>query len=127
MPTPIINLQPQLLDLALYAGDGVEFRLVCTDSKGAPVDITGSVKAQIRLDRLDAAAPIVEFTTGMVDAYKGIIVLSLTGTQTRTLIQHPSSKNGRFIGVWDIQWTPSSAQPRTLVQGKLECVADVTR
>jgi hypothetical protein len=44
-----INLQPQTLDLALYAGDGVEFRLVCTNTAGAPIDVTGTIKAQIRL------------------------------------------------------------------------------
>ena len=48
----VINIRPQVLDLMLYAGDGIEFRLICTDSGNAPVDITGTVRAQIRLDRL---------------------------------------------------------------------------
>ena len=127
MATQVINLQPQILDLALYAGDGVEFRLVCTNGSNAPVNVTGSVAAQIRLNRLDATAPIVEFTTDMVDAHQGIITLSLTEDQTRELVDHPSASQGRFVGVWDIQWSPSTSQPRTLCQGKVECVADVTR
>lgn len=122
-----INLQPQVLNLALYAGDGVEFRLVCTDADGDPIDITGSVSAQIRLNRTTDTAPIVEFTTGMVDAYQGIIVLSLTGDQTQDLIEDSSTKAGKFTGVWDIQWSPATGQPRTLCQGSVECVADVTR
>jgi hypothetical protein len=122
-----INTQPQVLNLALYAGDGVEFRLVCTDGSDAPIDITGTVKAQVRLQRLDADPPIVEFTVGLVDAFQGIVVLSLSGEQTKTLSQHPSSKSGKFSGVWDIQWTPAGQQPRTLTQGTVECVADVTR
>jgi hypothetical protein len=122
-----INVQPQILDLSLYAGDGVEFRLICTDSAGAPIDITGTVKAQIRLDRLSTDPPIVEFSVNSVDAYQGIVVLSLTGVQTTELVQDDSSKAGKFSGVWDIQWTPSGKQPRTLCQGKVECVTDVTR
>ena len=122
-----INLQPEVLNLSLYAGDGVEFRLVCKDGNSDPIDITGSVNAQIRLDRITETDPIVEFTTGMIDAYQGIVVLSLTEDQTRELVVHPSAKNGKFIGVWDIQWSPSTSQPRTLCQGTVECVADVTR
>lgn len=118
-----INIRPSVLDLMLYAGDGVEFRLICTDSGNAPVDVTGSVKAQIRLDRVNENPPIVEFTVGTVDAYQGVIVLSLTGEQTKTLV----GSTGKFTGVWDVQWTPANSQPRTLCQGKVECVADVTR
>jgi hypothetical protein len=121
-----INLQPQVLDLELYAGDGVEFRLKCTDGAGAPIDVTGTVKAQVRLDRL-VDPPIVEFTVNAVDAYLGIIVLSLTGAQTAQLSTDPSSKGGKFVGVWDVQWTPAGKQPRTLCQGKVECATDVTR
>ena len=120
-----ISVQPQILDLKLYAGDGVEFRLICADGAGAPIDITGSVKAQVRLDRLSASTPIVEFTASLVDAYQGIIVLSLSGAQTALLVA--DSNSGVFNGVWDIQWTPASSQPRTLCQGKVECVSDVTR
>jgi hypothetical protein len=122
-----INIQPSVLDLMLYAGDGVEFRLICTDSGNAPVDVTGVVKAQIRVARREPDPPIVEFTVGLIDAYEGIIVLSLSGDQTQELINHPSSPNGKFSGVWDVEWEPANAQPRTLCQGKVECVADVTR
>jgi hypothetical protein len=122
-----INLQPQVLDLGLYAGDGVEFRLMCNDGAGKPIDVTGSVKAQIRIDRLAASAALVEFASDLVDAYLGIIVLTLTGQQTQTLANDPSSKNGKFVGVWDVQWTPAGKQPITLCQGQVECVTDVTR
>ncbi|MFL5659866.1 MAG: hypothetical protein ACJ8BW_00775 [Ktedonobacteraceae bacterium] len=122
-----INLQPQILNLALYAGDGVEFKLVCKDGNKDPVDITGTVTAQIRLDRLAATDPIVEFTTDMVDAYLGIVVLSLSEEQTRDLVMDPSAKAGKFLGVWDIQWNPANTPSRTLCQGTVECVSDVTR
>lgn len=122
-----INIRPQVLDLMLYAGDGIEFRLICTDSGDEPVDITGAVKAQVRLQRLDEDPPLAEFAVGMVDAYQGIIVLTLTGEQTQELVELPSSSQGQFTGVWDVQWTPEGSEPRTLCQGKVECVADVSR
>jgi hypothetical protein len=122
-----INLQPQVLDLSLYAGDGVDFKMICKDGAGAPIDITGVVNAQIRLERLTPDPPIAAFGVNVVDAYQGIVILSLTGEQTKNLSQDASSSNGKFVGVWDIQWTPADSQPRTLVQGKVECVADVTR
>jgi hypothetical protein len=122
-----INLQPDVLDLILYAGDGVEFRVVCTDGAGAPIDVTGIVKAQIRLERLTEDPPLAEFAVNSVDAYQGIITLSLTGDQTKQLSLNESANRGKFTGVWDMQWAPSNSQPRTLCQGKVECVSDVTR
>lgn len=124
----VIDLQPQILDLILYAGDGVSFRLICTDKAGAPVDVTGSVDAHIRIDRSDGSQPIVEFAADLVDAYNGIVALSLTGEQTQALVDDPSANSsGKFTGVWDVQWEPAGLEPRTLCQGKVECVADVTR
>jgi len=122
-----INVQPQILDLALYAGDAVSFRLKCTTAAGAPIDVTGMVQAQVRLERLTEDPPIVEFASDMVDAYQGIVVLKLTGDQTQDLSEHASATSGKFVGVWDVQWTPSGKEPRTLCQGKVECVSDVTR
>jgi hypothetical protein len=123
----VINLQPEVLDLMLYAGDGVEFRLKCTDAAGAPIDVTGAVNAQVRLQRLDPDPAIADFSADLVDAYQGIVVLNLTGDQTQELSEHDSATNGKFIGVWDVQWAPAGKEPRTLCQGKVECVADVTR
>lgn len=123
----VINIRPQVLDLMLYAGDGIEFRLICTDSGDDPVDITGVVRAQVRLDRLSQDPPITEFAVEMQDAYQGIIVLSMTGEQTQELVEHPSGLPGQFTGVWDVEWEPANLEPRTLCQGKVECVADVSR
>jgi hypothetical protein len=123
----VIDLQPEVLDLKLYAGDGVELPITCTDGAGAPIDVSGSVNAQVRLERLTPDPPIVAFSVNTVDAYQGKVIISLTGDQTAQLIADPSSKNGKFAGVWDLQWTPADSEPRTLCQGKVECTADVTR
>ena len=120
-----INLQPEVVNLSLYAGDGATLRLVCTDNTGTPIDITGSIAAQIRINRLDETSPLATFSVIMTDAADGIVILSLTGDQTDTLMD--SAVNGKFTGVWDIEWDPSGFEPRTICQGKVECVADVTR
>jgi hypothetical protein len=122
-----ISLLPDVLDLVLYAGDGVEIRVLCTDSAGAPIDITGVVSAQIRLERLAPDPPIASFEINTVDAYAGKIILKLTGQQTEDLVTDPSAKAGKFVGVWDLQWAPAGSEPRTMCQGKVECTADVTR
>jgi hypothetical protein len=119
-----INLLPEVLDLALYAGDGVKLRLICKDGNGDPIDVNGTIRAQIRQTRPDTD-PLVSFAVNAVDAYLGIIVISLTGAQTQSLLN--GSATGKFAGVWDVEWDSSGEEPRTLVQGSVECVADVSR
>lgn len=120
-----LNFRPSILNLLLYAGDGFSIRLVVKDEAGTPVDISGTVTAQIRVDRLHPTdSPLASFTISLVDAYLGIIGLTLTGAQTLNL---PLNTDDKFVGVWDVQWTPVDKQPRTLIQGIVECVPDVTR
>lgn len=124
-----ISIQPPVLDLLLYSGDGISFKLICTNDAEPPepVNITGEIEAQIRVDRLSEDPAIVEFSSDLTDAATGEIVLSLTGDQTDDLIADPSVVKGKFTGVWDVQWTATGEEPRTLCQGKVECLADVTR
>lgn len=120
-----LNFRPTILNLLLYAGDGLSIKLTCKDKAGNPIDINGSITAQIRLDRIHPDdPPLASFTVSLVDAYLGIIALSLTGAQSLSLLEEGANK---FTGVWDVQWTPDQLQIRTLVQGSVECVADVTR
>jgi hypothetical protein len=126
-----LAIQPPVLDLSFYAGDGVAFKLICTNDAEppAPVDVRGTVVAQVRLDRTLPEEPVVEFSSDMTKAQEGEIILSLTGEQTQPLVEHASVKpgSGKFTGVWDLQWTKAGAEPRTLCQGKVECLADVSR
>lgn len=119
-----INLQPPTLDLSLYAGDGISFRLICTDDDDQPVDVSGEVKAQIKVSRVRTDDPLADFAADMTQAPEGIIALSLTGEQTQDLI---TDSSGKFTGVWDVQWTKTGEEARTLCQGKVECYADVTQ
>lgn len=121
--TPVISVVPQAVDLDLYAGDGVDLRLTITDGdSGALVDVTGAVLAQVRQSR-DTATPAAQFSVQSSGAAQGVLVLALTGLQTGALMNGDT----RFKGVWDVQWTPPSGQPRTLVQGVVTCQLDVTR
>ena|SRR5215204_2372385 len=117
-----IDLSPKVLDLVLYAGDGVNFRLSITDKDDEIVPLTGEMEAQIRIKRLDADPPLGEFTIDLSDFEDGVALLSLTGAETQALA--PLKK---FVGVWDLQWTPEGQEPRTLCQGKVECFNDVSR
>jgi hypothetical protein len=115
-----INLVPQSVDIELYAGDGASLRLVVTATDGTPIPIDGVVTAQIRLTRTDPAI-MTAFATDLTDGPEGIILLSLTGLQTADLV------NGQdFSGVWDVEWNSGTAEPVTLMQGKVSCVLDVS-
>ena len=119
-----ITLQPQVLDLSLYAGDGIEFKLICTDSNDAPINITGTVESQVRVAREDTD-PLTEFGIDLAKAAQGELLLSLTGAQTQQLVA--AGTKGKFSGVWDVQWLPTDSEPRTLCQGKVDVNIDVTR
>lgn len=123
MPRPKINLLPDTLDLGFYAGDGADIQLTVTDTANAPIDVDGTVIAQIRTTKT-STTPSVEFSVDLTSASLGIIVISLTGEQTSDLI--PTGQVS-YKGVWDVQWDPSDREPVTLIQGRVECTADVSR
>lgn len=119
MAKQTITYDPQILDLILYAGDGANFRLVVTDAEGAPVNLTGTMLAQVRLTRDSADPPSAVFNVDLTEAVDGIATLTLTGDQTQDL--------GKYTGVWDLEWTATDQEPVTLCQGKVECLPDVSR
>lgn len=117
-----LSFVPQTLNLVLYAGDGAGVRFTITDSTGAALPITGEIKAEIRATRETFEPALAEFTVDLTDFATGIMLISLTGTQTQNLI----TGNEKFTGVWDLEWTPTDEEPVTLVQGNVECLPDVT-
>lgn len=114
-----ISRVPEVLDLALYAGDGVSIRLSLTNSTQEPITVTGAMKAQIRSSH-SAPEAAAEFNAVPEE---NAVVISLTGEQTQSLV----TGEEKFEGVWDIQWVPENGEPVTLVRGKVTCDADVTR
>jgi hypothetical protein len=116
-----VMLQPPAVKLALYAGDGSTIRVIVDNVMGVPIPLSGTVTAQIRASRGDGAV-LQSFSVDLSSGAAGVVVLGITGTQTAALA---SSKD--FVGVWDVQYTPSGGQPMTLVQGKCIVKQDVSR
>lgn len=116
-----IDLNPQILNLTLYSGDGPSFKVIIKDTLGSPVPLTGDMKAQVRVERDDEDPPSAEFSVDLSESEDGIVTFSLTGVQTQEL-----SSGVKFVGVWDLEWEPTDEEPVTLLQGVLECFPDVT-
>ena len=123
MAKKTLTYVPQTVDLVLYAGDGTSFRLTVTDPAKDPLPLTGTMIAQIRAERDSPDPPSAEFTVDLTDAADGVAVLKLSGTDTQALVVD----DVKFVGVWDVEWTPTDAEPVTLCQGKVECMPDVSR
>jgi hypothetical protein len=117
-----ISLTPPRVNLTLYAGDGANLRLVATDLDGEPFDLQGKVWAQIRENRTDEDA-LVDWDVDDTLAEEGVIVLALTGDDTRRLMDGKV----KFSGAWDCQWVAPEGEPITLMQGEVLCDLDVTR
>ncbi len=125
MARSVINLEPQILDLTLYAGDGLNFSLVVTDTLNAAIPLTGTMRAHVRVNRLDPDPPVEVFEIDLTQSAAGIARLSLTGMQTQAL-SDSTPPTEKFTGEWDAEWTPTAGQPITLCQGKVECMPDVS-
>lgn len=123
MAKQTLSYVPQTLDLVLYAGDGTSFSLTVTDPDKVPINLTGEIIAQIRVERDSVDPPSAEFDVDLTDAALGIAVLELPGSATQALVVD----DVKFVGVWDVQWTPDGGEPMTLCQGKVECMPDVSR
>lgn len=123
MAKKTISYVPQTVDLVLYAGDGTSFSLTVTDPAKLPLDLDGTIIAQIRVERDSPDPPSAEFTVDLSDAVSGKATLSLSGADTQALVVDDT----KFVGFWDVQWTPTGAEPVTLCQGKVECLPDVSR
>ena len=125
MASSPISLLPATQDLKLYGGDGVQLQLIVSNGAGQPINLTGTLKAEIRESRVNPAIKAT-FTTDITDAANGVALVSLTGAQTASLHGSPNPIE-KFSGVWDLQWTPQGSEPVTILQGAVESNLDVTR
>jgi hypothetical protein len=107
----------------VYSGDANTevFEIVGGDD---PIDITGSlIEAQARVSATDdtiALTAVVELTAPTL----GQFTISWPGEDVRTLLAGSES----WSGVWDVQFTaPGETLPTTLLRGRFDAAADVTR
>lgn len=119
----LLSLAPAKVDLEAYAGDGAIITIAAVDASNAPINLTGAVLAQVRLNRTDPGSPVASFAVDSSKATTGQLTLTLTGAQTAALV---SGTSDPWRGYWDCQWTAAGAQPITLVQGHLACWPDVS-
>ena len=118
-PTPPDGQAP-----AIYRGDTytrpLQWWTDSTNTTPLPLDVGATYAAQIRENRLTAGAtagtPLASFALS-VDQPNGLIIMTLTPTQTLAL---PS------VGFWDIQENLGGVIT-TLIAGKVKVLDDVTR
>lgn len=120
-----LSLAPQELDLEIYAGDGVALQVVAKNSAGVAINLTGTVKAQIRITKSAPDPPAAVFTVDSTNAATGILILRLTGAQTLGLVAGLGDDG--FRGFWDCQWQAAGSEPTTLLAGAVVCDTDVSR
>ena len=108
---------PAHIDLRVYSGDKYVQEFTFTDEDDNPFDFTGhTVTAQWRPYR--TSSTFVNFAVTVTNAAGGVLEIKLTGAQTANLTS----------GVWDLQTSSGDADgPRTLVNGDVEVVRQVTR
>lgn len=123
MAGPIKNV-PASCDWAVYAGDRNSQTFEFYATADTPWDLTGAtLRAQARLDALDAAVAIEALCT-VDDAVGGIVTVSWDGELVRALLAGAES----WAGVWDIELIEAAQTlPVTLLAGKFTAQLDVTR
>jgi hypothetical protein len=114
-----LDVQPMVLDLTLYAGDGFSLLLAFTDELGAPWDASGSWTAQVRATPVSTEVQ-ASFTVDTTEAATGKVRLTLTGEEVRAIL----TSTGK--SVWDVEQIVGGV-PRTWYRGDVTVVGDVTR
>ena len=129
----ILSYNPPVLDLVVYAGDDTYIPMTIS-SGGDPVDLTGTHSAQIRLTR--DGDLLGSFIVNSNEAATGVVTLVITSETADALIVDAVENTDyfgnelitapMFQGVWDWNYDVSGVT-RTLVQGKITVIKDVTR
>lgn len=114
--SPLARLTPAVLDLALYAGDGLSITVTVTDSRGSRVVLEGTWRAMVRATRTSATA--VTLTVNAAAQAEGVVVVTATGAQVSSFDD---------TGVWDLEYTPTAQEPVTLLTGAVSVLRDVSR
>lgn len=117
-----VDLTPDRLDLAFYAGDIGDFQISFVDADNAPIDVSSYTwQSQIRAAR-SSDSPVV-LAVDVTEATLGIIVVKIPATLTRSLVSDAMSA----VQQWDIQCYLPGTDPITILQGSVTCSQDVTR
>jgi hypothetical protein len=128
-----LSYNPPVLDLVVYAGDDTSIPMTVT-AGGVGVNLTGEHQAQIRATR--DGELLGSFSILYIDLPNGELELKLASETTEALIVDAVEKTEyfgndlvtapMFEGVWDWHYTVGTVT-RTLAQGKITVIKDVTR
>lgn len=130
----LINTLPPVLDIVAYAGDDTNISVNMT-SGGEPINITGDHEACIRLTRNGEELGCLD--VDLVSAVDGQAILKLSDTLSAELVADITVETTEYFGndlitapmfkgVWD--WNINvDGNIKTLAQGKLTVIKDVTR
>jgi hypothetical protein len=128
-----LSYNPPVLDLVVYAGDDTSIPMAVT-AAGEGVNLTGEHQAQIRATR--DGDLLGSFTINYIDLSNGELQLILTSELSNTLVENAVEVTDyfgndiitapMFQGVWDWHYTVGTVT-KTLAQGKITVIKDVTR
>lgn len=117
---PLRFAVPALLDMTIYQGDTLRFRMLVKDTSGAPVDVFdllmyGAVRKSVA--ELPTVPPLVTFTFEQNELNE--IIIELTAANTKKLAA------GQYV--YDVQGT-AAAENRvtTFLYGSITVTADVS-
>lgn len=105
-------------DITIYKGDSYTHRVNIKNSSNTAINISGrSYVAQIRKSKATESV-IASFTTNITDAANGVLILSMTSSQTSGI--------NTGIYYYDLQETNGS-YVTTLMGGKVTITGEVSR
>lgn len=108
---------PGTLNIEMMDGDGYRNTLTFTDSDDDALDLSSyTFSAQIRKN--PKAEDAVSFIIDDTDADTGVIVISLTGDQVRSLFHKC---------MWDMEYVIGDSDPTTVLKGTITIYSDITR
>ena len=107
-------------DLEIEQGSDFSISFTFQQEDGTPINFTGySIRGQIRKS-VQSSAPSLTLTAAITDPTKGIIVLSLTNAQTKSVAA------GEYV--YDVEiYTGADASVYRIISGQVFVSAEVTR
>ena len=129
----LLSYNPPVLDLVVYAGDDTYIPMIIT-ANGEGINLVGTHTAQIRKTRDGEVLATFDIETSSANI--GSIKLLLSSEDSELLVEDSTIETDyfgndlitapMFRGVWDWNYTVDTIT-RTLVQGEITIIKDVTR
>lgn len=127
-----INTLPPVLDIVAYAGDDTRITINLS-SAGVPVDLSGTHEAEIRLTRSGDVLGVINIENPgigqveiVLDSETSALLVADIDVESTEYFGNDLITAPMFKGVWDWNFIVGS-ETKTLAQGKITVIKDVTR